>query len=61
MRAEITAHPVTEAAFTGLRTLIERHVGQRDIAGAVVGVAVADEDPVFVCVGETGFGIGVDV
>lgn len=44
--------------FPGVRALFERHVGQGDIAGAVLAVAAGDESPCFVCVGETGHGSG---
>jgi CubicO group peptidase (beta-lactamase class C family) len=44
--------------FREVTSLFERHVGQGDIAGAVLAVAVGAEDPCFVCVGETGHGSG---
>jgi len=44
--------------FPIVRQLLEKHVAQRDIAGAVVAVAVEDEEPTFVCVGEMGFETG---
>lgn len=40
--------------FRGVTSLFERHVGQGDIAGAVLAISVGEEDPCFVCVGETG-------
>ena len=42
------------AMFREVTTLFERHVRQGDIAGAVLAVAVGNEDPCFICVGETG-------
>ncbi|MBY2930256.1 beta-lactamase family protein [Sphingomonadales bacterium 56] len=46
------------ASFREVTTLFERHIGQGDVAGAVLAVAVGDEDPCFISVGETGFGTG---
>ena len=46
------------ASFREVAGLFERHVGQGDIAGAVLAVAVGDEEPCFISVGETGFGSG---
>jgi CubicO group peptidase (beta-lactamase class C family) len=46
------------AMFREVTALFERHVGQGDIAGAVLAVAIGTEDPCFVCVGETGHGSG---
>ena len=48
----------SESDFPSLRALLDRHVAQRDIAGAVVGIAAGDEEPCFVAAGETGFGSG---
>jgi CubicO group peptidase (beta-lactamase class C family) len=48
----------SESHFPSLRALLERHVAARDIAGAVVGIAVGGEEPCFVAVGETGFDSG---
>ena len=42
------------AMFPEVIALFERHVAQGDVAGAVLAVAVGDEDPCFICVGETG-------
>ena len=47
-----------EARFPGVRALFEQHIAQRDIAGAILAVAVGDADPCFVAVGETGMGTG---
>ena len=44
--------------FREVTTLFERHVGQGDIAGAVLAISVGAENPCFVCVGETGRGSG---
>ena len=46
------------ASFREVAGLFERHVGKADIAGAVLAVAVGDEEPCFISVGETGFGSG---
>lgn len=46
------------AMFREVTALFERHVGQGDIAGAVLAVAVGDEDSCFICVGETGYETG---
>ncbi|WP_461159859.1 serine hydrolase domain-containing protein [Sphingobium sp. TomMM35A] len=46
------------ASFREVTSLFERHIGQGDVAGAVLSVAVGDEDPCFISVGETGFGTG---
>ena len=46
------------AMFREVTTLFERHVEQGDVAGAVLAVAIGDEDPCFISVGETGFGTG---
>ncbi len=40
--------------FPEVSDLFARHIGQGDIAGAVLAVAVGDEDPCFVCAGNTG-------
>ena len=47
-----------DAEFPGVKALFERHIAARDIAGAVLAVAVGDAEPVYVCVGETGFESG---
>jgi CubicO group peptidase (beta-lactamase class C family) len=49
---------LTDADFPSVRALFEKHVAQQDIAGAVLAVAVGDEEPCFVSVGETGMGTG---
>ena len=46
------------AMFREVTALFERHVEQGDVAGAVLAVAIGDEDPCFISVGETGFGTG---
>lgn len=47
-----------QTMFREVTSLFERHVGQGDIAGAVLAVSVGAETPCFVCVGETGRGSG---
>ncbi len=47
-----------ESMFPGVTALFEQHVGERDVAGAVLSVAVGDEDPCFICVGQTGVDTG---
>lgn len=58
MTADTRPASISAGSFPGLRALLERHVGEGDIAGAVVAIAVGDAEPVYVCVGETGFGTG---
>lgn len=44
--------------FPKAQTLLDKHVELGDIAGAVLAVAVGDEEPCFLCAGETGRGTG---
>lgn len=44
------------ASFRGVSTLFKRHIEQKDIAGAVLAIAVGDEDPCFVCAGNIRYG-----
>jgi len=57
MSAELSSRFDPEQ-FSAVNSLFERHVSKGDIAGAVLGVAVGDEAPCFICVGETGLGTG---
>jgi CubicO group peptidase (beta-lactamase class C family) len=58
IRAQEPPSRYKPSVFHQVTTLLERHVDQGDIAGAVLSVAVGVEDPCFVCVGETGRGSG---
>lgn len=44
--------------FREVTALFDRHLEQGDIAGAVLAVAIGDEDPCFITAGDTGFGTG---
>lgn len=46
------------AMFGEVNALFERHVREGDVPGAVLAVTIGDEEPCFICVGETGFGNG---
>ena len=48
----------SERSFPSVRALFETHVAHGDIAGAVLGVALGDSEPCFVCVGQTGMDTG---
>ena len=44
----------SESSFPGVKALFERHIGAKDIHGALLAVAVGDDEPVYVAAGETG-------
>ncbi len=46
------------AMFSKVSALFKQHIGQNDIAGAVLAIAVGEEDPCFVCVGNMGHDTG---